>query len=83
MYMTASVSTRKLIREMGSRELELHLIEIWNKFNKNTGLMLLNHPDIKLISDTYRQLTAGSIFYNISEEFTADYKKIISGPTGV
>ena len=78
---TASIytaSTRKLIREMGSRDLELHLIGVWNKFNKNTGLMLLNHPDIKLISDCYRQLTENNIFLNISDEFTADYKKILS-----
>jgi len=74
-----TASTRKLIREMGSRDIELHLIEVWNKFNKNTGAMLLNHPDIKLISDTYRQLTGNNIFYNISDEFTADYKKIVSG----
>lgn len=73
-----TASTRKLIREMGSRELELHLIGVWEKFNKNTAAMLLNHPDIKLITDCYRQLTGISIFHNISDEFTADYKKVLS-----
>lgn len=63
---------------MGSTDLEFLLIEIWNSFNKNIGLMIMNHPEVKLIQDCYRQLTGNNIFLNISEEFTTSYKSTIS-----
>ena len=52
--MIYSISTKKLIREMDSRELEDHLLKLWIEVDKNTGLLLLNHPDLKLIQGLTR-----------------------------
>ena len=76
--MIYSISTKKLIREMDSRELEDHLLKLWIEVDKNTGLLLLNHPDLKLIFDCYKQLTGKNIIFNITEEFSVEAEKVFS-----
>ena len=76
MYATATASERKLIREMGSTQLETYLQELWIKSGKNTGLLLLNYPNAQLLKDCYKQLTGNDLLLNVNNEFTNDVIKI-------
>lgn len=73
---TSSVSERKLIREMGSSELETYIHDMWINNGKNTAALILNETSIKQCCEAYKQLTGKSLLHNISEEFTNDVKAI-------
>ena len=79
--MIYTASTKKIIREMDSTELEDFLRDKWiNIYRKNTGAMFMTGAnalsEIMLCSQCYKQLTGNLIFTNISEEFTCDFNQL-------
>lgn len=81
--MTHKISTRRIIREMDSVELQEFILNKWvNVYNKNIGAMFMTGTialsEIMLCHDCYKQLTGENIFTNLSEEFTSGYNELQS-----
>jgi len=81
--MIYTASTKKIIREMDSTELEDFIRDKWiNIYRKNTGAMFMTGTnalsEIMLCRECYKQLTGKNIFTNISEDFTSAYNEFKS-----